>query len=919
MSGREDQTQALSATGNEILTALDVISNAARERLENDTPVSVATVLANPSNLMVGPARPETNLSNMNTEVRGALARLRREPFIARVDVEWLEGKTGKESYYFCRGSSGGLIAPVAGSKFVSSAAALGHLAECEAGDRTEIVLRNGHVVEGRIVRRTLIRPTRSATRGWDAIVDAFEALPWGDVLEHIRRGSLREYLEQTTGQATAAIEDFVGALEKEIARDATVWERRRREVVERIALHDRPNLDKFQGEVFRLPLDRQVMLFGPPGSGKTTTLIRRLAQKRTVEGLSDREENALSPTMRERLARPNSWAMFSPTELLKQYLGDAFAKAGVPDDGNVRTWEKERHDLARNVLGILRSGTGGRYLLERGSVLQDSTSSGLARFHDELAQYIEKTVLDRCDIALNRALNAEDPEIRREARRLQQALTGGGTFSLQNVLRLFDGVEELQSQIKRLGVEITNSQKDVLNRLFSNNRGLLAELIEALPAIRSVVDDADEEDEDEGDEPRLARQDPRSEALELAGRAIRARARSKAQGRIAVGGQAGRVLSLLGDRLPESSDIETLGRSIATRGALQTLVRAPRTFVLGVPAMYGRFRRQMSRAARLYDHDKLTPDFLGKHRITGDELDTVLLVMLRNVRRILGQGDGHRLEIVTRHDWLESVKQRYLMQVFVDEATDFSSVQLACMAELAYPRLKSWFACGDLRQRVTSNGLRDRSELAWLSRTTDSRIDLREIDIGYRQSERLRKLSDALAELEGEAPSSKAPKGSEEANFAPLLVENLSIGALGSWLADRIGEIETSAAFLPSVAIFVDGDERIDPIVEATRIYLAERSIPIVGCKEGRVVGDEREVRVFDVRHIKGLEFEACFFLNIDELAECLPELFSRIFYVGVTRAATFLGVSCANRLPQRLEPVRSHFVEGGWSSRPD
>lgn len=39
---------------------------------------------------------------------------------------------------------------------------------------------------------------------------------------------------------------------------------------------------NKFQGEIFRLPIDRQVLLFGPPGSGKTTRLIKRLAQKRT-------------------------------------------------------------------------------------------------------------------------------------------------------------------------------------------------------------------------------------------------------------------------------------------------------------------------------------------------------------------------------------------------------------------------------------------------------------------------------------------------------------------------------------------------------------------------------------------------------------------------------------------------------------
>ena len=84
------------------------------------------------------------------------------------------------------------------------------------------------------------------------------------------------------------------------------------------------------------------------------------------------------------------------------------------------------------------------------------------------------------------------------------------------------------------------------------------------------------------------------------------------------------------------------------------------------------------------------------------------MLVMLRNARRIVQYPDGKRLELSTQHDWLENIKSRYLMQVFVDEATDLSAVQLACTIELANPKLRSWFACGDLRQRITANGIQD-------------------------------------------------------------------------------------------------------------------------------------------------------------------------------------------------------------------
>jgi superfamily I DNA/RNA helicase len=321
-----------------------------------------------------------------------------------------------------------------------------------------------------------------------------------------------------------------------------------------------------------------------------------------------------------------------------------------------------------------------------------------------------------------------------------------------------------------------------------------------------------------------------------------------------------------------------------------------------------------MVRAGRYFAQGEPVTDFIGRRKITGDEADILLLVMLHNARRIAQQGGGKRLEANTGLDWLETIKSRYLMQVFVDEATDFSAVELACTIELTHPKLRSWFACGDLRQRITSNGLLRKSELDWLSKTTGSNVALREIDIGYRQSTRLRRLTDALAALDGDVQTTKSPKGSDEADVWPVLGENLSGVEVGRWLAERIHEIERAVGRLPSIAVFVDGDETIEPLVDSARPRLSENSIPIMGCKEGHVVGDASEVRVFDVKHIKGLEFEAAFFVGIDRLSERVPDLFHRIFYVGATRAATYLGLTCEKELPPRLEPVRSHFSTKGW-----
>ena len=86
-------------------------------------------------------------------------------------------------------------------------------------------------------------------------------------------------------------------------------------------------------------------------------------------------------------------------------------------------------------------------------------------------------------------------------------------------------------------------------------------------------------------------------------------------------------------------------------------------------------------------------------------------------------------------------------MQLFVDEAPDFSAVQLACMVELSDPKLRSWFTCGDFRQRITSSRLQVTTRLSGSSGVTQiGNLEVREISGEYRQSARLKELARALS-----------------------------------------------------------------------------------------------------------------------------------------------------------------------------
>lgn len=68
--------------------------------------------------------------------------------------------------------------------------------------------------------------------------------------------------------------------------------------------------------------------------------------------------------------------------------------------------------------------------------------------------------------------------------------------------------------------------------------------------------------------------------------------------------------------------------------------------------------------------------------------------------------------------------------------------------------------------------------------------------------------------------------------------------------------------------------------------------------------------------RNIKGLQFEAVFFVNVDDLAVREPDLFGKYLYVGATRAATYLGLTCGGMtLPPKIEALVS-LTTDNWAS---
>jgi len=236
----------------------------------------------------------------------------------------------------------------------------------------------------------------------------------------------------------------------------------------------------------------------------------------------------------------------------------------------------------------------------------------------------------------------------------------------------------------------------------------------------------------------------------------------------------------------------------------------------------------------------------------------------------------------------------------------------LACMAKLARPGIRSFFACGDFNQRVTSWGTRTQTDMDWAL----PKIQTREITVAYRQTRNLHDFARRIVEVSGESSAEAVlPEYAENEGVPPLLAVGMDdLGRKSRWLKERIKEIERSLHELPSIAILVNSEDEVLPVAESLGDTLSDLNIRVVPCPNGQVRGIESEVRVFSVEHIKGLEFEAVFFVGLDRLAEQHPDLFDKYLYVGATRAATYLGLTCETDLPEPMKGLASLFGDS-WA----
>jgi hypothetical protein len=826
------------------------------------------------------------NLAEAQGDQAKAAHELAREPMIARVRTRDDSGV--EKVYHFTRN----FTLTVMGLTLTSynSGAPVGRLAALDVGDDFE--LPDGRVVE--VIEKGTFKPIFTV-EGWDGIESELQSGNFAPLAVESLRRLIDHGLKRTADESDPfAIFDDGPVLSTTITRKA----------LSGLGLRDQSVMNKVQDEIFRLPIDRQVMLEGPPGTGKTTTLIKRLSQKRILT--KEREEDFRvidgNPLAGD---HGSSWIMFSPTELLEHYLREAFARDNVPaSQERIKTWANFRNVFATQVLGLLRTGKSGRGFVRDDAlvVLTDEALGNQPSLYEAFYQAQFSQFRSEVEASVSILRGSDDELLSGIALDLSRRL-GGGTAS--TLLAMHLAVEVNRPDLTNWITVARKSINETLDRRI-NVIGRLrsSELEDLLRLIKRIdTDQFDEEDEelDEGEALPVA---GRQQMIRVMRATIRAMAMARLSGRsVSRTSKYRPVADWIGMNAVPEEELDRISMQHRLITAASRVSLSTRDYFTRLPQRYRAFRQEAPQPWYLpmaADETKLSPT----------EVDLLVAIYLDAASALLAS-DTVRAGITQSNlRVLEPLIGEFRNQVLVDEVTDFSPLQLRAMFSLATPGVKSFFACGDFNQRLTRDGVAEEEQMTWAVHG----LEFRKVEIAYRQSEELRSFARRLIKLSGGVLLETEFDGPRETEgYQPVFYSSKG-GTFSEsrWVAERIEEIEQLHDKFPSVAVFVPDEGKVEIVAAELRMALAETNIDVEACVKGQVLGQAGRVRVFAVEHIKGLEFEAAFFHSLQALSQDAPELLDKFLYVGATRAATFLGMSCTGEPPRALAAA----VEGLGSS---
>jgi hypothetical protein len=742
-------------------------------------------------------------------------------------------------------------------------------------------------------------------------------------------RDDLLRDKEEKSEEEKEAIKVQVSGLEQEISKKK---EGVRRYINQNVELRYLPILNAEQNEVKLYPLKRTLIINGGPGTGKTTTLIQRIKYLTSSDILDNEPDLTLTDEDKSLLFDQNkSWIFFSPTELLKNYLKEAMVKEGlIATDKTAFDWNQFLKKMIREYL-LVNTETKRPFIFHKSDKSyfkndRTATSTLLTAFDTVYFNYnIEKLEkINKIDIK-GKAWEKLADEIIKYIKSTPDKSDNKSLIRLYfNLNEKFNGKsKEINQEYKQLmDTEIAS----IIHKIKAEPE-LLSWFEEELKKAKQSKQQQDEE-EDEEDELEEENFEETAEVvqqfnldLELSRKLkiiLRKASLRKFDENTKLTKKDRPYFEKINEKINEDARIK-IGERALFKKYFERLTNGVETNLLKeIATIYKKFRKQKIKETGILSKEGIeTLDEIlkSKNMHLHKEEQSFLLykinVIIKDIHSAytpLYKSSGNPYIVAYR----ESAKA----VVAIDEATDFSSLDLSCMGSFSHPRFNSVTLCGDIMQRLEESGISSWDDYMEL----DKKTEIKNLLVSFRQTPLLFELAKKIyLQTTGTEPGFTSYQESGEYDPKPLLFINPDKEQTAEWISDRIIEIHHQYnGVTPSIAIFVADEEDISPLTKLINNYesLGDLGIEAVECPQGRVLGNANNIRIYSVKYIKGLEFEAVFFADTDKLNKNHQELVDKYLYVGLSRATYFLAITAIDNLPDRLEILRTDLIENGnWN----
>lgn len=659
----------------------------------------------------------------------------------------------------------------------------------------------------------------------------------------------------------------------------------------------------------------KTVIIKGGPGTGKTTTMIHRLAYLTDSFAIREDEQNKLnkyklSSSQRKQLLEAKKakrdWMFFSPSQMLKEYLSDAMKKEGL-ENTSEKVWNWK--DYCRMVLQDYY------HLLET----TDNDAPFKICYQTDVLFY---QGYDIVNVFTNfyldqfREIKSNLPQLNTEgevyewtaiALNIQKRLGNADFTDLAHSVSLFNSLESVYGKdCKRLlrerDIELSELAENICI-LLDENDGAKSDIEEILElASEEFPDEILEEeiiDEEEGNftgkvqkwlSPVLGNKPKKHKLSGGIQKWLKPYCFGKVSGIDILSDEQRLITEILLPIIENKFDdeVQKLGEMMVFEQFAQ-YTRGVRSIMLnGIPARYKKFRTYLNKTKFEGCNQKLLREIMQSKQ--GRELhyqeQSLLLGFINSlVKQIKGSANTK-----INHDYIEAYDEVARPIIGVDEATDFCICDIYAMQSLLTRDFNSFTLCGDIMQRMTSYGIKSWNELDSVL-VNPKPVDMK---TSYRQSKKLLEVAKQLCiDVLGDTPNYKAFMKSNKVP-APLVFVDENEHAKIEWISKRISEVYRAyGEQLPSIAIFVTDKGYITHFIENLQNteFFKEKKIKVLDGTNSNSI-PESHICVYPIEDVKGMEFDVVFFHNIDK-SNAKMELVKRYIYVGVSRAAFFLGIT--------------------------